>query len=65
MAKVQCLARMPNFASSVNSAMLAYGVGTGFAARLRALVSYCDRAPITGPGCIGTLLYSSEPVVLK
>ncbi|CAO3693280.1 unnamed protein product, partial [Umbelopsis ramanniana] len=46
--------------------MLAYGVGTGFAVRLRALVSDRDGALITGSGCIGMhIAYSPESVVLK
>ena len=35
------------------TAMLAYGVGIGFAVRLHALVSDRHRALITGSGCIG------------
>jgi threonine dehydrogenase-like Zn-dependent dehydrogenase len=52
-ADIQNLVKMPSFLTFVDGAMVACGVGTAYAACLRAQVSGRDRVLITGLGPVG------------
>lgn len=52
-ADIQNLVKMPDFLTYVDGAMVACGVGTAYAACLRAQVSGRDRVLITGLGPVG------------
>ncbi|CAM0138559.1 hypothetical protein VKS41_007179 [Umbelopsis sp. WA50703] len=52
-ADIQNLVKMPDFLSYIDGAMVACGVGTAFAACIRAQVSGRDRVLVTGLGPVG------------